>query len=180
MVLFCKTLTLETDIAPIFGAHAYVAVYEWSPTGGMVHLHYILWKRRTPRFDVQADALLDRARSLRKAGLVAGGEVKCDIKHVVDFFADHINEWNPNKTAAGEEERCHVAEIVNEANPHTASLSLDELLDLLRGENAHQRFEYYKRAVRTEHLHDFQYPDPLGPPNPAQPCAKLLKGTLNM
>ena len=29
-------------------------------------------------------------------------------------------------------------------------------------------------------MHDFHYPDPLGPPNPAQPCAKLVKGTLNV
>ena len=59
-------------------------------------------------------------------------------------------------------------------------LSLDEIVDLLRSKNAHQRFAYYQRAVRTEHLHDFHYPDPLGPPKPAQPCAQLLKGTLNM
>ena len=29
-------------------------------------------------------------------------------------------------------------------------------------------------------MHDFRYPDPLGPPNPSQPCAQLLKGTVNM
>ena len=51
---------------------------------------------------------------------------------------------------------------------------------MLRAESPHARYEYYERAVRTEHLHDFHYPDPTGPPNPAQPCAKLLKGTLNM
>ena len=73
-----------------------------------------------------------------------------------------------------------MAEAVNEALPHTASLSLEEILDLLRGDRAHERFTYYKRAVRIEHLHDFHYPAPLGPPNPSQPCAQLMKGTLNM
>ena len=54
------------------------------------------------------------------------------------------------------------------------------MIDLLRGDNPHERFAYYERAVRTEHLHDFHYPDPVGPPNPSQPCAQLLKGTMNM
>ena len=45
---------LKTVVIPCFGGHAYVAVFEWSPTGGMVHLHYILWKDRAPRFDLQA------------------------------------------------------------------------------------------------------------------------------
>ena len=69
---------------------------------------------------------------------------------------------------------------MNEAVPHTASLSEREMLELLREENACALFDYYKRAVRTEHMHDFHYPDPLGPPNPSQPCAQLLKGTVNM
>ena len=43
-------LTLKTLVVPIFGASNYVAVFEWSPTGGMVHLHYILWKNGAPRF----------------------------------------------------------------------------------------------------------------------------------
>ena len=173
-------LILKTVVVPLYGASAFVSVFEWSPTGGMVHLHYILWKKGAPRFDLHADTLLERARALRKAGLVAGGEVTCDIKYVVDFFADYISEWNPNKTPQGEDKTSHVAEKVNEALPHTASLSNEEMLDLLRGENPHERFAYYERAVRTEHQHDFHYPDPLGPPNPAQPCAKLLKRTLNM
>jgi hypothetical protein len=173
-------LILKTVVVPLYGASAYVSVFEWSPTGGMVHLHYILFKRGAPRFDLQAETMLEQAKALRKAGLIAGGEVTCDIKYVVDFFADYITEWNPNKTPQGEDKESHVAEQVNEALPHTASLSVDEMLDLLRGENPHERFAYYERAVRTEHLHDFHYPDPIGPPNPAQPCAQLLKGTLNM
>ena len=35
-------LQLKTVVIPCFEGHAYVAVFEWSPTGGMVHLHYIL------------------------------------------------------------------------------------------------------------------------------------------
>ena len=35
-------LTLKTLVVPVLGASNYVAVFEWSPTGGMVHLHYIL------------------------------------------------------------------------------------------------------------------------------------------
>eukprot|EP00973_Karenia_brevis_P085943 11919125-Karenia_brevis.AAC.1 len=54
------------------------------------------------------------------------------------------------------------------------------MLDLSRSENPHARFASYERAVRTGHLHDCHYPDPLGPPNPSQPCAKLLKRTINM
>ena len=76
-------LVLKSVVVPIYGASNYVAVFEWSPTGGMVHLHYILWKRGAPRFDVQAESLLEKASALRKAGLVAGGQVTCDIKYVV-------------------------------------------------------------------------------------------------
>ena len=175
-------LVLKTVVVPIFGSHAYFGVFEWSPTGGMVHLHYVLWKSRAPRFDVRAEKLLADAEALRKAGVVASAQVECEIADVVDFFADYVAEWNPNKNTLGEEEKCHVAEDVNEAEPHPASLSIEEMLGLLNDdpESAHARFQYYKRAVRTEHLHDFHYPDPLGPPNPTQPCAKLLKGTLNM
>ena len=173
-------LILKTMVVPTYGASNYVAVFEWSPTGGMVHLHYILWKNGAPRFDLDAETLTARARALRKAGLVAGGEVTCDIKYIVDFFADFITEWNPNKTTEGVEKQCHVAERVNAQEKHTASLTTEEMLDLLRVENAHERFAYYERVVRTEHLHDFHHPDPLGPPNPSQPCAQLLKGTLNM
>ena len=90
-------LVLKTVVVPLYGAQAYVAVYEWSPTGGMVHLHYILWKTGAPRFDLHAEGLMSRVAALRKAGLVAGGEVTCDVKYVVDFFADYITEWNPNK-----------------------------------------------------------------------------------
>ena len=119
------------------------------------------------------------------------------LKHVFDFYSDCINEWNPNKDADGEEEVPHRPASSSFGNGmsssasaaglqppepprHTASLSLEEILDLLRSENAHQRFAYYKRAVATEHMHDWHYPDPLGPPNPSQSCAQLLKGTLNM
>ena len=173
-------LVLKTVVVPIFGAHSYVAVYEWSPTGGMVHIHYILWKRGAPRFDLQSQDLLDKARALRKAGLVAGGNVTCDIKYVVDFFEQYINEWNPNKNTQGEEEVSQAALKVNETDTHTGALSLREIIQLLQDEKPHERFQYYKRVVRTVQQHDCHYPDPLGPPNPSQPCAQLLKGTLNM
>ena len=51
-------LTLKTLVVPVFGASNYVAVFEWSPTGGMVRLHFILWRSGAPRFDLQADKLL--------------------------------------------------------------------------------------------------------------------------
>ena len=35
-------LVLTTVVVPHFGAHAYVGVFEWSPTGGMVHPQYVL------------------------------------------------------------------------------------------------------------------------------------------
>ena len=59
-----------------------------------------------------------------------------------------------------------------EAETHTASLSIEEMLELLREDKRDERHDYYRRAVRTEHIHDFHYPDPYGPPNPAQPCDK--------
>ena len=82
---------------PVFGASAYVAVFEWSPTGGMVHLRYVLWKQGAPRFDLRAERLQAHAEALRKAGLVAAGHARCKIDDVVDFFAEYISEWNPNR-----------------------------------------------------------------------------------
>ncbi len=173
-------LTLKTMVVPIFGASAYVGVFEWSPTGGMVHLHYVLWKPGAPRFDIRAEQLQERADALRKAGLAASGYARCRVDDVVDFFAEYVSEWNPNKDSKGEEESSHVAERVNEAQEHTAALSVEEMLRLLQEESSDERRACYKRVVRTEHMHDFHYPDPQGAPNPAQPCARLLKGTLNM
>ena len=80
-------LVLKTVVIPLVGGHAYVAVYEWSPTGAMVHLHYIIWKGGAPRFDLEADKLVERAKLLRRAGLVAGSEVSCGVRYVVDFLS---------------------------------------------------------------------------------------------
>ena len=96
-------LTLKAIVVPIFGASAYIAVFEWSPTGGMVHLHYVLWKPGAPRFDLRAQRLQERAQELRKAGLNAAGVVRCRIDDVIDFFAKYISEWNPNKSPEGKE-----------------------------------------------------------------------------
>ena len=66
-------LALKTVVVPHFGAHANVGVFEWSPSGGMVHLHYVLWISGAPCFDVRAEKLEMQAEALRKAGLMAGG-----------------------------------------------------------------------------------------------------------
>ena len=173
-------LTLKAIVVPIFGASAYVAVFEWSPTGGMVHIHYVLWKPGAPRFDLRAQRLQDHANALRKAGLLASAYAKCKINDVVDFFADYITEWNLNKDTEGNSKADCTAEDVNQTYKHTASLSVDEMLHLLEQDMSKDRHEYYKRAVRTEQMHDFHHPDPLGPPNPCQACARLMKGTVNM
>ena len=63
-------LTLNTMVVPIFGASNYVTVFEWSPTGGMVRLHYILWKQGAPRFELAG------ARRPRLPGVLALGATK--------------------------------------------------------------------------------------------------------
>ena len=92
-------LALKAVVVPHFGASAYVAVFEWSPTGVMVHLHYILWKRGAPRFDLRAERLEQHAEELRKAGLVKQTRQPCKIDDVVDFFSRYVTEWNVNKDA---------------------------------------------------------------------------------
>ena len=62
-------LGLKAVAVPYFGASGYVGVFEWTPTGGMVHLHYILWKRDAPRFDLRA-GLTSNAKFIR---LLPGG-----------------------------------------------------------------------------------------------------------
>ena len=173
-------LALKAVVVPLFGASAYVGVFEWSPTGAMVHLHYVLWKKGAPRFDLQAAQLRRDQEEMRKSGIIASGNVDCSMKHVVDFFAKYVSEWNPNKDHEGKEEACHVAETVNQTHPHVASLNNDEMIQLLQDDRGAQRLDYYKRLVRSEHLHDWHYPDSLGAPNPSQSCAKKLKGAINM
>ena len=41
-------LTLKSIVVPHFNASNYMGVFEWSPTGAMVHLHYILWRPGAP------------------------------------------------------------------------------------------------------------------------------------
>ena len=90
---------------------------------------------------------------------------------MVDFFATYITEWNANYDADGVQLRSTVAEQVNEGDPHTAAWDVKAMLRLLQEGNDTERHAYYKKLVRTEHIHDFHYPDPTGPPNPSQPCA---------
>ena len=173
-------LGLKAVAVPYFGASGYVGVFEWSPTGGMVHLHYIFWKRNAPRFDLRAEDLEYRAEQRRKAGVLAGQVQECKVEDVVDFFTQYVTEWSVNYDDKGEPHGSYVAERVNESVPHVASRTSEEMLHLLEDGNEEARHEYYARLVRTEHNHDFHYPHPTGPPNPSQPCARLLKGTKDM
>ena len=165
---------------PVFGASAYVGVFERSPKGAMVHLHYILWKKGAPKFDLRAAQLKRDQEELRKLGVLSSGRIACPMKDVVEIFEKYISEWNPNKDLESKEEECHVAETVNRTQPHVASLTNKEMVQLLQNDASAQRFDYYKRLVRSEHLHDWHYPDPMGAPNPSQSCATVLKGTTNM
>ena len=157
-------LTLKTLAVPIFGASNYVAVFERPPTGGMVHLHYILWKHGAPRFDLRAEQLVENARRLRKGGLVAAAQVQTvKIDDVMEFFAGYVSEWNPNKDDAGEDKEDHVAEKVNrERVRHTAATSVEDMLRLLAEDRQGERRERYMRMVRLEHMRDIHHPDPLG------------------
>ena len=134
-------LTLRTLVAPIFGARNYVAVFEWSPTGGMVHLHYILWKDGAPRFDLRAEQLVQAARRLRKRGLVAAAQVQTvKIDDVMVFFGRYVSEWNTNKYNAGEDKEDHVAEKLNrESVNHTAATSAEDMLRLLSEDRHEER-----------------------------------------
>ena len=148
----------------------------------MVHLHYILWKNGAPRFDLRAEQLVEEARRLRKGGFVAAAQVQTvKIDDVMEFFARYVSEWNPNKDDAGVEKEEHVAYNANKDSvTHTAATSVEDMLRLLSEDRQAERCKHYMRMVSLEHMHDFHHPDPLGPPNPSQSCARLLKGTSNM
>ena len=68
-----------------------------------LHLHYILWRPGAPRFDIRAEVLIEQAEALRKAGLAVKAVAHCKVDDVVDFFAQYVSEWNPNKAADGSE-----------------------------------------------------------------------------
>ena len=121
-------VVLKTVVVPHFGAHAYIAVFEWTPTGGMVHLHYVLWKSGAPRFDIRAEKLEVQVGALRKAGGAAGAAAECRIGGVADFFAQCISEGNPNTSKDGLEATSHRAERINEAHEHTVTWSAEGML----------------------------------------------------
>ena len=84
-------LSLKQIVVPLHKASEYVAVFEWSPTGGMVHLHYILWVAGAPRFDVRAQQLTEQKKQLRRAGWVCGKALKCKIEDIIHFFSSFIS-----------------------------------------------------------------------------------------
>ena len=143
-------LTLKALVVPTFGASNYVAVFERSPSGGMVHLHYMLWKHGAPRFDLRADALVRNAKRLRKEGLVGAAKVQSvRIDDILDLFSLYVSEWNPNKDDAGEEKEDHVGEKVNRQSvSHTAATSVEDMLRLLSEDRQEERREHYMRMVR--------------------------------
>lgn len=51
-----------------------------------------------------------------------------------------------NNDAKGEEKWCRVAEIVNEAKPHTASYTARDMLDLLQQGKQSERHDEYARC----------------------------------
>ena len=171
-------LIIKAVVVPLFGACDYAAVFEWSPTGGMLHLHYILWKPKSPRFDLRSELLVEKAKELQRAGVVAGAETHCDMSDIFDYFNEYINEWNPNKDQTGD--TLPEATDNTEQQDHPAALDLASLIALLQPGQSAERMKFYKRCVGTEHMHNWHYPDPHGPPASSQPCASLLKGTSNM
>ena len=77
-------LCLKTVVVPIFGAHAYVVVFEWSPTGGMVHLYYILWRPGAPCFDC----------AVSKCGETLGAEYHYSSLEYIYIGLWNIGVWN--------------------------------------------------------------------------------------
>ena len=91
--LYCAVrlgLGLKLVAVLYFGASAYVGVFEWSPSGGMVHLHYILWKCCAPRFDVRTEMLEQYAEQQRNAGLLAQQVQHFKIEDVVEFLTKYV------------------------------------------------------------------------------------------
>ena len=100
---------------------------------------------------------------------------------IMERFAMHVSEWNPNKDGAGNEKEDHAAERVNrDSVSHTPAASVEEMVRLLSEDRQEDRREHDMRMVRLDHMHDAHHPDHRAPPNPSQPCVQLLKGTSNM
>ena len=104
--------------------------------------------------------LEQHAENQRKAGVIAQPVHDFKIEDVVDLFSQYVTEWNVNYGDNGEAER------VNQGVPPVASQTNEGMLQLLEDGQEEARHAYYERLVRSEHLHDFHYPEPTGPPNP--------------
>ena len=103
-----------------------------------------------------------------------------EIDDVLEFFAHYVSECNPNKDATGAAASTCEEKVQRAQTQHTAAASVEEMLELLSEDRNNERSEHYMRMVRLEQMHDYHHPDPLGPPNPTQSCARLLKGSGNM
>jgi hypothetical protein len=86
-------------------------------------------------------------------GMGVRGLARCKIHDIIDFFAQYVSEWNPNKDKQGNATASHVAERVNEAQEHTAAVSIEDMLRLLQADRSHDtpcvRIAYYMDSNRT-------------------------------
>ena len=83
-----------------------------------------------PRFDLQTEAMLGRARVRQKAGLVTGG---CHLRHPARRWlsVERNNEWSPTKTEQVEEAVSRVAERADEHVPRAPTLGRTSVRDML-------------------------------------------------
>ena len=167
------------------------ASYEWG-SGGIVHLHVVLWIKGAPRVDV--------AVKLGSGGDMPLMEPPDESKTIVleedvatimaSFFDRLYTEWNARKAPDGSEaERLGERERAKRAGTEKqtrdpCSTSWEELRGIFGSsadpnspEQSAARLDFCAKLAEWCQMHDWHLPHANGPPLPKQSCARCVAGT---
>ena len=150
--------------------------WEWG-SGGMTHLHCVIWTDGSPRLDGVAADEKARAASGRP-GLLLETEV---AERMAAYFDEYISEVNPGKPQFGQEGSTRDRRAAGARDPST--VDWDELRSILEGISGDSEADFDARIsllselVEFSNMHDWHAPFASGHPSPHQSCAKFANGT---
>ena len=151
----------------------YYAVFEWG-SGGVLHLHCILWNRSSEyleKYDLQK-----AARTISISRKV--------VRKIANFFNVHVSEYHLGKTNNGswdelryESDGMHPASIskseldrILTVPTYEDPISIEDQIALVN--NKIERVRFIIDLLETVQQHNLHKPDPIGPPLPTQKCSK--------
>ena len=168
---------LKHCAAKILGLTDYIGVREWSPTGAMLHLHYVGWCKDAPRWGKVAADLKAQKSVFKKTGVMIDLLEADVIPIVVDFSDEKCSEWHPIKDVDGKfisPPGRSIHPLLRKDAPHPSAITWGDLKDLLDPGNTERRKEFLGVLSRRTLCHDFHQPSAFAPPAPNSSCARQV------